>query len=545
MTVSCGDPLTVPNRNSPDFKRAFATPGDVEQLITTLYQLIHTGLYGSSDALTAQMEVMALSSYGTVSNFGMGTRSSIPRGAIDNNRNNIADAGNLRDFSHMSRRARDASDAIKALDAILADGGTLGNRGQDNTGLNRRARAFGIFANGVALGNLALSYDSAAIVTHQSPSATDETPNLSPYGDVMTAALALLDTAEGIASAAASAPGFPTPAAYFSVALSQDQFVRLIRSYRARFRAGVARTPAERAAVDWSKVITDATNGIQSDFVIQLGAGWGSAFYLGTVFQDDSRGWHMMSLMYYGMADTSGFYESFIALPLGTRDGQAANAIIKTPDKRWPAGETRAAQQTASPNTIFTGFAYPYIRNRSGQDTPSADRWAASFYDFYRWKATDLAGDIGPWAAMVKVEINMLAAEGYIRTGNFGAATTLIDASRTRAGLASVGAIASLTTPVQGGASNCVPRVPVGPNFNTTACGNIMEAMKWEKRMETSMTGYGQWFFDARGWGDLVEGTALHWPVPNEELDARTMPIYSLGGVGGGVNSAAKGTYGF
>ena len=67
--------------------------------------------------------------------------------------------------------------------------------------------------------------------------------------------------------------------------------------------------------------------------------------------------------------------------------------------------------------------------------------------------------------------------------------------------------------------------------------------MKWEKRMETVYTGYAQWFFDGRGWGDLVQGTAFEFPVPYPELAARSRPYYGLGG--GLGSSAARGTYGF
>jgi hypothetical protein len=70
-----------------------------------------------------------------------------------------------------------------------------------------------------------------------------------------------------------------------------------------------------------------------------------------------------------------------------------------------------------------------------------------------------------------------------------------------------------------------------------------MEAMKWEKRLETEMTYMGAWFFDSRGWGDLPEGTPIEWPVPFQELDVRNIPLYNLGGVGG-PSSAPKGTYG-
>jgi hypothetical protein len=63
--------------------------------------------------------------------------------------------------------------------------------------------------------------------------------------------------------------------------------------------------------------------------------------------------------------------------------------------------------------------------------------------------------------------------------------------------------------------------------------------MKWEKRVETSFTGYAQWYIDGRGWGDLVQNTALEWPVPYQELFARQLPSYTTSA------AAAKGTYGF
>jgi hypothetical protein len=63
--------------------------------------------------------------------------------------------------------------------------------------------------------------------------------------------------------------------------------------------------------------------------------------------------------------------------------------------------------------------------------------------------------------------------------------------------------------------------------------------MKWEKRMETAFTGYAQWYLDSRGWGDLAEGTALEWPVPYQEMDARNQAFYPSS------SGAARGTYGF
>jgi hypothetical protein len=147
---------------------------------------------------------------------------------------------------------------------------------------------------------------------------------------------------------------------------------------------------------------------------------------------------------------------------------------------------------------------------------------------------------------MTAAQIRLLAAEAQIRLGNVAAAATLIDVSRVGKGglpsLATAG-IADTLTAVPGG-QGCVPRVPnSATSFTSTTCGTIWDALKWEYRIETAYTGYGNWYFASRGWGDLPQGTALQWPVPYQEMDARGEPFYGLGGVGlpGG---AAAGNYG-
>jgi hypothetical protein len=477
-----------------------------------------------------------------VANFGMALREALPRSPIDNSRNNFTFTEDFRDFSRMSQQARYSANYVQSLDGLTAKGVHLGsptgNASDTLTlpGQDLRARSFAFFENGVALGNLALAYDSAAIVTPATPS--DAVPPLSSHVDVMKAALASLDSALAIAQLPKASAGFPLPSNYINLAsgtYSQDDYLRLIRSYKARFRAGVARTPAERAAVDWTSVIADATNGIKSDLVVQISssAGWPLSWLGSQMFASNSAGWHEVPPMIFGMADTSGGYQQFISQPLSAR----TYFLIKTPDKRFPSGETRAEQQANSPKT-WVYSSYPYMRNRASADPPG-DGWGSSYYDFWRFKGIFDNNGVGPWIEMAKTEMDMLAAEGDIRKGDLASAAALINVTRTKAGLPPV------TATTDGGLSGnaCVPRVPT-PAGNTTQCGNLMEAMKWEKRMETAYTGYGQWYFDERGWGDLPEGTPLEWPVPYQEMDARSEPFYNLGGAGG-ASSAAKGTYGF
>jgi hypothetical protein len=100
--------------------------------------------------------------------------------------------------------------------------------------------------------------------------------------------------------------------------------------------------------------------------------------------------------------------------------------------------------------------------------------------------------------------------------------------------------ITSATQAVPGDLTSCVPQVPSGA---TVSCGNILEAMKYEMRMETAYSSWGRYWLDSRGWGDLIESTALEYPVPYEEMQSRQRAFYNLGG--GSPSSATKGTYGF
>jgi hypothetical protein len=317
--------------------------------------------------------------------------------------------------------------------------------------------------------------------------------------------------------------------------MTRADFIKLLRSYKAKFRAGLGRTPTERAAADWTAIIADATNGITADFIIQTNAttGWSGAVVTQLA---TSTGWSQMTPFLLGMADTTGAYDAWLQQPVLSR----TPFLLRTPDKRFPSGDTRAIQQavTGTSRAGPVAGSILYFRNRpSGEDTP-ADPWGTWFYDNWRSWAIRATGGNAPYVLFALVENDMLAAEGYIRAGNFAAAIPLINKSRVRAGLPALTVINGLTDQVPGGAA-CVPRVPQPPNYTTTACGNIMEAMKWEKRTETNMIGYAQWFIDARGWGDLAQGTALEWPVPYQELFARIKPSYTTAGV------AAKGTYGF
>lgn len=525
--TACEDNLQVKNLNNPDLTRVYAVPGGVEGVISTLYRSYHQNTQGSAEGLNAQSKVMALESYGQVANFGMALRAGIPRIFINNQRGNQVSGGNNVNWSSLSRLMRTSATVAQAVDAYIARSATLGNPARD-----MRARSFAFFVNGISMGALAMGYDSVAIATPATP--TSAIPEFVTPAEAAAEAIKVLDSAQAIIEA----PGVTgtadatIPADWMGgTALPTADYVRLIRSYKAKIRAGVARSPDERAAVDWAKVIADAAAGISADHRINLNptTGWSSGLDAGT-FQT-SASWHQISLMYNGMADTSGAYQTWIALPLASRVGM--NLVIRTPDTRWPSGNTRTAQVAASALPLPAGR---YIANRDpGQDQPdNSNPWGTSQYDHRRWFAIANNNGVGTYTFMARQEIAMLQAEGLIRTGAGAAAMALVNASRTANGLL------AFTDPagVAPGGSGCAPRLPNGN------CATLLEAMKYEKRMETQLTGYMQWFLDSRGWGDLVQGTSIHWPVPFQEMDTRNKPFYNMPSTGT-LPASAVGTYGF
>lgn len=539
--AACREPLLVENENQPERERALSRPPDVETFIANSYNTINNAtLGGSNDGLQPGMLVMGLESFSGNANFDMNVRGGVPRGMVDNSRGNSGQDIHLRDWTVLHRAARSAAIGLSRVNAGVA----FGSPPRD-----QRNKSFAWFVMGLGVGNLALVYDSVSEIRWDDP-ADQATFPLLHYSAAMTLALQYLDSAIAVAQATpAGADGFPLPATWLNGAtggfaggtVSRDDFVRFIRSYKARFRASVARDPTERAAVDWAAVMADAQAGITTDYRIATNpaAGWNIVWptqhYL---FQS----WHQMWAFVVGMADSlrpgTDNYENWLARPLAAK----TPFLVQTRDRRFPAGADRATQNTNSP---AVPPATLYYRNRpAGQDVLTANTLANSYYDHYRFQAwrTGPPPNTGPFPVMTRAEMNGLIAEGAIRSGQWALAAQYIDSSRVRNNLPSVAGIADLTTPVPGGAS-CVPRVPAPPNYTSTVCGNIMEAMKWEYRMETAFTGYGMWYFAGRGWGDLPEGTPVHHPVPYQELDVRSQTIYSLGGVGG-VGGAARGTYG-
>jgi len=414
------------------------------------------------------------------------------------------------------------------LESELGDAGT------------QRIMAFGRFVQGLSHGSLALLYDRGVVLNEEvAHDETGQQREILSYDDLMTTALSELEEA----AALAQGKSWEIPADWTTVPVSADQLARLAHSFAARFRAAVARTPEERAAVDWGAVIADVDEGIQEPWIMDMDPtqGWSlSALEYGT-----RVAWSEEAYFVVGMADQSGNYQRWLSIPVVDRvpnpdadgDGVEDPILIITPDTRFPQGTT-LAEQEANPGSMF---AIPdgLQGQVGGQDRAwnIEDIWQQAPRGTWRWSYYwDLAGEAynnsvdRNWPEVSLAEMRLLRAEGILRRGDAAGAAELVNISRTAAGL----------SPTDGSGTNqeCVPKLPDG------TCGNLMEMLKWEKRLETRFKGLlgAPWYFDGRGWGDLYFGTFLQLPVPCSELKIGPgIDCYTFGA--GGESSAPRSVY--
>jgi hypothetical protein len=494
--TACSDPLDVTNVNNPETSRVLASPADVEKFIRDSYLTWWNASYGT-EGIMFQLSAMAFEHSPMAANFGMIERSALPRTQIVNTVSDQFASFNNTLWGQTYAAIKQASDGLDRIDRDIV------NLGADET----RARAFARFVQGLGHAHLAITFDSAQILTER-----DSTREFVGYGAMMNKAQELLDSAIAIAEE----PAFTTiPATWINGnALNRAAFIRLVHSYKARYRAQNPRTPAEAEQVDWAAVLEDAESGITQTFSITMDDNvW---FNVHTYYHSFFGAWNQVNTLVLGMADTSGAYQTWMNTPLSER--QAFN--IATPDTRWPRAST-----TASAGSIYTyrGNAGSWVRSDRGT-------WRWSNYRDERY-ANFYGTFLGPYPVITLAEMDLLRAEALIRLGRTADALTIINSYRTPAGLP-----AATDAGVTG--SGCVPRLPNGQ------CGNLLEVLKYEKRIAIANTVYGGWFFDSRRWGDLAEGTLLDYPIPAREMEVRQLTPYNTG-AGSGRSTAPVGTYGY
>ena len=524
LSLGCGlTDLDVENKNAPDREDVYPSWAALEEaFFGNAFHDVWTGMNGEG-APAMGLAAMADEISVQWGNYGVRSLSGEPRTPFDNSPDFRYAEHAEKPWFGMYTALSDLYDGVRAID-------------DDTTGLAcveidcDRARAWAKFVQGVAHGWLALMFDSA-FVLDESIELFDERGAeikrpLLPYHAVWAAAHQYLDSASALGEQGSwSIP--PDWLGASTSGLGADGLARLARAHVARWIPQVARTPAERATVDWAAVVDAVADGLQSDFTIEAdGTRWYSDF-LYFNFITTSWTWSRADYKTIGQYDVSGGYDAWIRTQPIARD---AFDMADHPDRRIvdpsdPLGRTGGSDFRYIGRPRFYGrFPLP----------PSL--YGGSRYGWYPSTET------GPMPYLLVEELQLNKAEALLRLSSAVTQGIVDIVNQTRVGR---GGLPALT-------------VAHSPSF-------VMDAIFYERRIETFGTCAGCAYFNRRGEGalastngialggldaagvpggfdhlgnpvrhhqGLVEGSPLHFAPPGKELILLNRPVYTYGGVG-------------
>jgi hypothetical protein len=393
--AACETALEVQNDNAPDRERVLSEASDVETLIGGSFLLWFQATEGCAAWLTAVAADVTTVSWTRCGGLQV---SQEPREPWPNNPNSIG--SELEEpWDVLYELLASVRDGVLALDADI-DG-----RFDQQIDVPR-ARAFAKFTQGLAHGYLAMLWDSAYVWDET----VDAGTNLArqPYPAVLRAALVQLDDAITLAS---GADWSLDPSWLRERPLSADQFMRLVHGYKARFMSQVARTPTERANLDWSSIIAEVDNNLGEDFEVVSDAQqwWPMMIMWSDPWWNPS---HRADYKLVGYADTGGRYQEWLASDAISRD----QFELLTPDARLPAN-------MATPGTDFVYFP-------SGFPSPEGQYYQSSYlHSRYADFILNFPGG-GPIKLMSQDAQQLIKAEGLYWQDRLDEAATIVNVTR-------------------------------------------------------------------------------------------------------------------
>lgn len=491
--TACQD-LTVENQNAPDRERATRQPVSAETFVSSSFRTWWQ-VAGHDDYPSWAFSTIAREITSGFADFGQLEVSTEPRIAWNNSPSNARAAVSETPWQGLYRTISAVNDALSAIDGGLVI---------ENPTRTARTKAVGKFMQGLSHGYLALYFDSAFVLDESTRLDTITSPQFSGYQDVATAAIGQLDEAIAIASQS----NFTLPGDnWFFTPLTSQEFVRLANSFAARIMVYSARTPAERAAVDWNEVLRRIDAGIQRDFAPmgQPDILWDDWKRLVARVRTNPGDFGRPSYWTLGPADSTNGFVNWVATPVANR---VAFRMVTKDRRIHPAG---------APTQRGKYVAYSALNLFQ----VARGTYRFSHYYFHRY-GTSTTWQDAALIDMPVVEMDLLKAEALIRLGRAPEAVPLINKTRV-----ANGELPPVTVDGPPDAPGCVPRQLDG------SCGSLWDALRYEKRIEgLGVTGVIA-YFDARGWQELPEHSILHLPIPGTELAVLRRPLYSYGGPGG------------
>lgn len=565
--------LEVENENEPSRSEVLGTPQDVEGIASGLWRGYWGAYqwYGYGQMLSTMSDTYSCN----WANFAMNRMSSEPRVQWNNSSAySYAYSTETPWFSGYSV----ISNTADILNAISDLGeGEFEAAGIDDT----RLKAYSNFIMGLVYGKLAASFDRAFLVDETTPledvARGEVELELAQYPAVTDFAIEKLNKAQEFAQQGHS----PIPDTWiWGNTITDQQLILLANSYKARTAVTTARSTDERSSLShvgasWSDVKTWVENGIES-------TGYSGQFSAQTIeyscrdincpgqydipnsrskttpagfapisqegFGTDgldvnkwaatqSNTWARADYRMIGPADVSndaddcqgGFSgddgknscpkEYINTLEGGNWSNSMAPFVTETPDRRisGPDGPRDHGKYFDFVGTALDAF--PPARG--------SYHYSDRTYVRYQYHPED-GGPSGPMYVLTKPEMDLYKAEAILNDNSLGTmeeVADLINNTRVEQGELPP---AEASTPV-GSIEDPPNPLPGWPTETPT----LWSMLKYEFHIETMVSSHGLNFFTRRAWGQLVEGTPLHLPIPARELNTLQKQLYTFGGVGG------------
>jgi hypothetical protein len=494
--------LNVTNTDTPALGNIFNTAANLESAVGLSFRLVQGVTQGARDNATypvVQLGALAEITTGTAG----ATFEVIQEPRV---RYNNVEAGQWlarKPWYDLYEVIATSRDALRALEDGGVKVGAI-TAAAPNGADTPRARVFARMMMGLSYVYLGIMYDKAFLA--------DETIELekyeytfAPYREVSDFGIRQLELA---IAEARQAPTFTLPLDWVNQqTITRDELVRVMNGYLVRALVATARTPAERAAVNWTRVLqlTEPGAVITREFgqlADQTKAGTTSSWLQYTQLQTDAR----IDNVLVGPSDTSGTYQRWLQTPLAQR----AEIQVRTPDRRIHAAGNPAARgkyfDQPTTQTMSTARGTYVLSRYRGV------RYGTQYYQ------------TGFIATMTPTEMDLVRAEALIRLNRAAEAVPLINKTRTATGTTG-GELPPVTVAGTGSLPTCVPRKDNG------SCGDLLDAMLYEKRIElhASMEPVLHWA-DWRAFGRLPSGSLMQLPVTGRELQTLGLPVYSFGG---------------
>ena len=517
ISLSACQDLAVDNENSPNRALALAEPGDVETLIgDTFTNNWESRMWCSSGAMF--LSTLADENSSSWANWGMRDMSSEPRIEWNNSPSYSRRASTENPWFDAYEAISNANDGLQAI-ALAESTESPNDNAFTRAGVDvTRLRAFAKFNQAWAHAWIAQMFDSGFIV--------DETVNLNdvadgtvvlelvPYQQVMATAIGMMDEAIAIAQS-----GSFTISAdedwIFGIDVTSEQLVQIANSFKAQWITTLARSSSERDAVDWNQIIALIDAGITEDFIPIGDDDFDVEEDCMKRYGNNGTTWSRADYRTIGAADESGAYQNWLNTPLQDR----LVFDIVTSDRR-----------IVGPDSVQQDGKYFQYQGNNGPFPAARGTYHYSSHNHKRYEEYSLAGGNGPMPYMLVTEMDMLKAEALLRTG--GDLQMVVD-------------LINKTRVPNGELNPATAADPVGAltdEHSHLDTASLWAKMKYEKRIEAFQTSAGLAYFDDRGWGDLVPGTPIHFPLPGKELETLGLQLYTFGGAGGNGAAPKMGT---